>query len=94
MLPDPVRLSKTVVILEVILPDPKGHAPRRTLIFETGSAIMIKNRKAGIGMKRNLMRIGGLTAGAVLIVLGIVRGEPAEIWEKAVRVCLECIGIG
>ena len=55
---------------------------------------MIKNRKAGIGMKRNLMRIGGLTAGAVLIVLGIVRGEPAEIWEKAVRVCLECIGIG
>ena len=67
---------------------------RRTLIFVTGSAIMIKNRKAGIGMKRNLMRIGGLTAGAVLIVLGIVRGEPAEIWEKAVRVCLECIGIG
>ncbi len=55
---------------------------------------MIKNRKAGIDMKRNLMRVGGLTAGAVLIVLGIVRGEPAEIWEKAVRVCLECIGIG
>lgn len=33
-------------------------------------------------------------AGIVLIAAGIIRGEQNAIFEKAIRICLECIGIG
>ena len=48
-------------------------------------------------MKRFLENLGCwllLAAGGVLILVGILRGEPGMILEKAIRVCLECIGIG
>lgn len=42
----------------------------------------------------NLMRAAVLIAGAVFVLLGISRGEHVEVLNKAVRICLECIGIG
>ncbi len=33
-------------------------------------------------------------AGTVLLVLGVFRGEAQVVLRKAVRICLECIGIG
>lgn len=38
--------------------------------------------------------IWGVLAGAVFLVIGIVQGQFAVIWQKAVMICLECIGIG
>ncbi len=35
-----------------------------------------------------------LAAGAVLIVLGVLGGETKVVLAKAIRICLECIGIG
>ncbi|MBA7587144.1 hypothetical protein ES708_29161 [subsurface metagenome] len=29
-----------------------------------------------------------------LLVIGINSGEVATVWEKAVNICLSCIGIG
>lgn len=29
-----------------------------------------------------------------LIAVGIATGEAEIVWQKAVRICLECIGIG
>lgn len=44
-------------------------------------------------MKRPLPLIL-LAASAVLIVIGLKQGEFATVLEKAVTICLDCIGIG
>jgi hypothetical protein len=41
-----------------------------------------------------IARFAFLTLGIVLIILGIWRGELAEILQKGAVICLECIGIG
>ncbi len=35
-----------------------------------------------------------MTAGVVLFGIGAARGELTVIWQKAVMICMECIGIG
>lgn len=37
---------------------------------------------------------GAAALGIVFMVYGICRGEMAVVFSKAVKVCLECIGIG
>lgn len=36
----------------------------------------------------------GVILGAVFIAIGAYLGELSVIWQKAVMICLECIGIG
>ena len=36
----------------------------------------------------------GVLAGAAFLAVGAVQGQFAVIWQKAVMICLECIGIG
>lgn len=36
----------------------------------------------------------GVFIGVVCLVLGALGGQLAEIYRKAVMICLECIGIG
>ena len=38
--------------------------------------------------------LGAFFVGFAFLVFGIFRGEVDVILQKAVRVCLECIGIG
>lgn len=44
--------------------------------------------------KNNAAGLALLCVGFVLLILGIARGEVATVFEKAVRICLECVGIG
>lgn len=45
-------------------------------------------------MKKNLPAAVTLALAAALIVLGIAQGQPAQVLAKAIRVCMECVGIG
>ena len=40
------------------------------------------------------IRVALIVVSAILIALGIFRGEALEVLAKGVRVCLECMGIG
>ena len=35
-----------------------------------------------------------LIAGVAMVCFGVMRGEAATVLGKAIRLCLECIGIG
>ena len=41
-----------------------------------------------------LARYGFLVTAITLIVVGLARNEQQEVLHKAVKICLECIGIG
>ena len=48
-------------------------------------------------MKGLLIRYGGwalLIAGCLFMAVGVIRKEHLVVLEKAIRICLECIGIG
>ncbi len=45
-------------------------------------------------MKKWLLSAAFLFLGCILIAFGAYRGEAQAVLEKAVRICLECIGIG
>lgn len=45
-------------------------------------------------MKRNFPAIAVIAAAALLVILGIVQRQPAQVMSKAIRICMECIGIG
>lgn len=44
--------------------------------------------------KGNALRLGLLALSLVLILAGIARGEAELVLQKAVNLCMECIGIG
>jgi hypothetical protein len=50
-------------------------------------------RKQGF-LPEHLPWISAALLGAVLVMMGITRGEVAVVFAKAARICLECIGIG
>lgn len=36
----------------------------------------------------------GVLAGVILLTIGAAQGQLTVIWQKAVMICMECIGIG
>lgn len=44
--------------------------------------------------KYSALRFGILGAAIIFTAIGLMRREPLEVLGKAVKICLECIGIG
>lgn len=44
--------------------------------------------------KKTAARLILLLMGAAFILCGVMRGEHGVVLSKAVRICLECVGIG
>lgn len=44
--------------------------------------------------RRKALTLGLLLGSALLTGLGLALGQQTEVLAKAVRVCLECVGIG
>ena len=44
--------------------------------------------------KPALIALAVLGVGAVLIAVGALLGQPAQVWQKAAVICFECIGLG
>lgn len=44
--------------------------------------------------KRNVITVVLFVASLVMIVAGAMAGEPDTVLNKAINVCMECIGIG
>lgn len=45
-------------------------------------------------MKRNLPAVLIIAAAVLLVVFGIMQEQPAQVMSKAIRICMECVGIG
>ena len=41
----------------------------------------------------NVTRISVLVIGLTFLIIGIVNGGPMEVFDKAIQICMECIGI-
>ena len=47
-----------------------------------------------IRSKKAVIQAALLICGAVMLCYGILRGEADTVFSKAIRLCLECVGIG
>lgn len=45
-------------------------------------------------LTRHLLQAGALAAAALFLIYGVSRGEAAIVLNKAIHICMECIGLG
>ena len=45
-------------------------------------------------VKKAAAQVALLMAGIVMLCFGVWRGEAAMVLSKAIKLCLECVGIG
>jgi hypothetical protein len=51
-------------------------------------------KRTGSEFSIRLIRAAVFTAGAAMLVAGLLRGEALQVLKRAIIICLGCIGIG
>lgn len=54
---------------------------------------MKESEKTNMQLKQSLIRLILLAAGVIMVLFGVLRGEAGIVLAKAIRLCLECVGI-
>lgn len=54
----------------------------------------MKRRLKTVTKSKKYLQLIVIIAGAGMLCYGMVRGETAIVFAKAIKICLECIGIG
>lgn len=44
--------------------------------------------------KDRMITVSLILCGIALTAVGVLKGEPVSVMAKAVKICLECVGIG
>ena len=55
---------------------------------------MRERENTNMQLKEALIRLALLSVGVIMVVFGVLRGEAGIVLAKAIRLCLECVGIG
>ena len=74
-----------------------GRVQNITLLFAIICDIIVSSQRKSDNMQKNSFPLKALLtalAGVIFMAFGVHRGEMATVFAKAVRICLECIGIG
>lgn len=74
-----ISIKKELVLIKEILKTYKGPF----------TSINKKDHSLAI----NITRISVLTIGVIFLIIGIINGGPNEVLDKAIQICMECIGI-
>lgn len=56
--------------------------------------IWSKERSNQFLKSKQILQLVLLAAGIILVTYGVARGEAAVVLSKAIKLCLECVGIG
>ena len=54
----------------------------------------IKQQEAMMFMTKKQAQLLLLAAGVLMLLFGVWRGEADTVFSKAIRLCMECVGIG
>ena len=54
----------------------------------------IKQQEAMMFMTKKQAQLLLLAAGGLMLLFGLLRGEADTVFSKAIRLCMECVGIG
>ncbi len=54
----------------------------------------IRESTVGEDMKKNKIGVALLSLGVLFFIVGFYNGEVMVVLNKAIRICLECVGIG
>ena len=73
---------------------PSENAEQTSVVFEEGSDVLIKKATPVSKKAIFIMQIILVFTAITFIVIGIINGGMADVFEKARKICTECIGLG